>query len=67
MSGTHKTYEKSNNAIRFAAKKVANNNGNKEMTDDEIVETVGREMARRLRTDLERRVCIRAYREGAVQ
>jgi len=67
VSGTHKTYEKSNNAIRFAAKKIANNNGNAELTDDEIINVVSLELGRRLRTELELRVCIRAYREGAVQ
>jgi hypothetical protein len=65
MSGVHKDYEKSNNAIRFAARKLSNNpDVPKNITDAEIIEAVGFEMGRPLTEPIQHRVCVRAFREA---
>jgi hypothetical protein len=59
-----KSYEKSNNAIRYAARKISNQTEG-ELTDDEIVKAVGKEMARPLDPSLNQdKVAIRAFREN---
>jgi len=65
MSGVTKNYEKSNNAIRYAARKVANDpDVPKDISDDEIIRIVGFEMGRKLIEPIQQRVVVRAFREA---
>lgn len=58
-----KSYEKTNNSIRYAARKVSNDSP-PEMTDDEIIAAVSAEIGRPLNPELQQdKVAIRAFRE----